>query len=94
MELEFEVEDGPRPSARRSERVDSVLDDPEIDQQAARRMGVRSALYVPLVAQGRPIGVVVAHDRLGATPSFVDEDVRLTGRSPRERPRPLSCRSV
>jgi signal transduction histidine kinase len=61
----------------RSERVDSVLDDPEIDQQAARRMGVRSALYVPLVAQGRPIGVVVAHDRLGATSSFADEDVRL-----------------
>jgi signal transduction histidine kinase len=62
----------------RSERVDSVLDDPEIDQQAARRMGVRSALYVPLVARGRPIGVVVVHDRLGATASFTDEDVRLT----------------
>jgi signal transduction histidine kinase len=62
----------------RSERVDSVLDDPEIDQQVARRMGVRSALYVPLVAQARPIGVVVAHDRLGATSSFADEDVRLT----------------
>ncbi|MEX2614218.1 MAG: GAF domain-containing sensor histidine kinase, partial [Gaiellaceae bacterium] len=62
----------------RSERVDSVLDDPEIDQQAARRMGVRSALYVPLVVGGRSIGVVVAHDKLGATPSFVDDDVRLT----------------
>ena len=62
----------------RSERVDSVLDDPEIDQQVARRMGVRSALYVPLVVQARPIGVVVAHDRLGATPSFTDDDVRLT----------------
>jgi signal transduction histidine kinase len=62
----------------RSERVDSVLDDPEMDQQAARRMGVRSALYVPLVVEGRPIGVVVAHDKLGATSSFTDEDVRLT----------------
>jgi signal transduction histidine kinase len=62
----------------RSERVDSVLDDPEIDQQVARRMGVRSALYVPLVARGRPIGVVVAHDRLGAASNFSDEDVRLT----------------
>ena len=61
----------------RSERVDSVLDDPEIDQQVARRMGIRSGLYVPLVVQGRPIGVVVAHDKLGATPSFADEDVRL-----------------
>jgi signal transduction histidine kinase len=62
----------------RSERVDSVLDDPEIDQQAARRMGVRSALYVPLVVQARPIGVVIAHDKLGATSSFTDDDVRLT----------------
>ena len=51
----------------RSERVDSILDDPEIDQQAARRMGVRSALFVPLVVRGRPIGVVVAHDKLGPT---------------------------
>ncbi len=62
----------------RSERVDSVLDDPEIDQQAAREMGVRSALYAPLVAHGRPIGVVVAHDKLGPTSSFTDHDVRLT----------------
>jgi two-component system, NarL family, sensor histidine kinase DevS len=61
----------------RSERVDSVLDDPELDQQVARRMGVRSALYVPLIAQGRSIGVVVAHDKLGPTSSFTDEDLRL-----------------
>ena len=61
----------------RSERIDSILDDPEIDQQAARRMGVRSALYVPLVVRGRPIGVVVAHDKLGSTPTFTDDDVRL-----------------
>jgi signal transduction histidine kinase len=61
----------------RSERVDSVLDDPELDQQIARRMGVRSALYVPLVVEGRAIGVVVAHDKLGPTSAFGDEDVRL-----------------
>ena len=61
----------------KSERVDSVLDDPEIDQQAARRLGVRSALFVPLVVRGRPIGVVVAHDKLGATSTFTDDDVRL-----------------
>ena len=64
-------------SRGRSERVDSVLDDPEIDQQVARRMGVRSALYVPLFVGARAIGVVVAHDRLGTTSSFNDEDVRL-----------------
>jgi two-component system, NarL family, sensor histidine kinase DevS len=62
---------------RRSERVDSVLDDPELDQQVARRMGIRSALYVPLVVENRAIGVVVAHDKLGPTSSFTDEDVRL-----------------
>ena len=61
----------------RSERVDSVLDDPEIDQQAARRMGARSALYVPLIVESRPIGVAVVHDKLGPTSSFTDEDVRL-----------------
>jgi signal transduction histidine kinase len=61
----------------RSERVDSVLDDPEIDQHAARRMAVRTALYVPLVVQGRPIGVVVAHDKMGTSPAFTDDDVRL-----------------
>ena len=37
----------------RSERVDSVLDDPEIDQQVARRLGVHSALYVPLLVRGQ-----------------------------------------
>jgi two-component system, NarL family, sensor histidine kinase DevS len=61
----------------RSERVDSVLDDPELDQRIARRMGVRSALYVPLVVEARAIGVVVAHDKLGPTSAFTDEDVRL-----------------
>ena len=79
MELELGASKTGRVLQRgRSERVDSVLDDPEIDQQVARRMGVRSALYVPLVAQARPIGVVVVHDSLGATSSFADEDVRLT----------------
>jgi signal transduction histidine kinase len=61
----------------RSERVDSVLDDPEVDQHAARRMGVHTALYVPLVVHGRPIGVVIAHDRNGADPRFSDDDLRL-----------------
>jgi signal transduction histidine kinase len=62
---------------RRAERVDSLLDDPEIDQEAARRLGARSGLYVPLVAGGRPIGVIVAHDREGTDPRFTDADLRL-----------------
>jgi len=61
----------------RSERVDSVVDDPEVDQQAARRLGVRSALYVPLIARGRTIGVLIAHDKAGAKPVFSDDDLRL-----------------
>jgi signal transduction histidine kinase len=61
----------------RSERVDSVLDDPEIDQQAARRMGARSALYVPLVLETRAIGVAIVHDKFGPSGSFSDEDLRL-----------------
>jgi signal transduction histidine kinase len=61
----------------RSERVDSVLRDPEIDQQVARQLGVSSGLYVPLIHLGRPIGVVVCHDRAGPDPRFTDEDVRV-----------------
>jgi signal transduction histidine kinase len=60
-----------------SERIDSVLEDPEIDQHAARRLGVHSALFVPLIARGRAIGVVIAHDKAGASPSFTDDDVRV-----------------
>ena len=61
----------------RSERVDSVLEDPEVDQQATRRLGVHSALYVPLVVRGEAIGVVIAHDKRGATPAFAEDDLRL-----------------
>jgi signal transduction histidine kinase len=62
---------------RRSARVDSVLDDPEVDQDEARRMGIRTGLYVPLVARGRAIGVVAVHDRLGNEARFSDADLRL-----------------
>ncbi len=61
----------------RSERIDSVLDDPEIDQRSARRLGARSALFVPLLLHGRAIGVLVAHDRAGPDPAFGEDDLRL-----------------
>jgi signal transduction histidine kinase len=61
----------------RSERIDSVLDDPEMDHAAAREIGMTAALYVPMVARGTPIGVLVAHDKLGADPRFTDDDLRL-----------------
>jgi two-component system, NarL family, sensor histidine kinase DevS len=78
MQLEFAGSKAGRVLERRgSERVDSVLEDPEIDQQTARRLGVHSALFVPLIARGRAIGVMIAHDRFGPSPSFTDDDVRL-----------------
>ena len=62
---------------RRAERVDSLFDDPEVDQEAAGRLGAHSGLYVPLVASARPIGVIVAYDKEGADPRFTDADLRL-----------------
>jgi signal transduction histidine kinase len=62
---------------RHSARVDSIFDDPEVDQEEARRLGVRTGLYVPLVARGRPIGIVVVHDKLGNEARFSDADLRL-----------------
>ncbi|HYZ20193.1 MAG TPA: GAF domain-containing sensor histidine kinase [Gaiellaceae bacterium] len=62
---------------RRSERVDSLIDDLEVDQDIARRMSARTGLYVPLVVQGRVIGGMSIHDKLGADARFADEDLRL-----------------
>ena len=62
---------------RRSERVDSVLDDPEVEQDAARRLGAHSALYVPLLVRDEAIGVIVAHDKRTADVRFTDENLRL-----------------
>jgi len=61
----------------RSERVESVLDDPEVDREVARRMGVTTALYVPLVVDGRAIGVIAAHDKVAPDPRFTEEDLRV-----------------
>ncbi len=63
---------------RQSLRTDSVLDDPDADQELARRLGMVSALYAPLVAGDRAIGVVVAINKVGADPRFSEEDLRLT----------------
>jgi two-component system, NarL family, sensor histidine kinase DevS len=63
---------------RRSERVDSTLEDVEVDQELSRRVGLRSGLFVPMVVADRPIGVIAAHNKLGPDPRFTDEDLRLT----------------
>ena len=62
---------------RRSERVDSLIDDIEMDQDAGRKMGARTGLFVPMLLRDRAIGVISAHDREGADARFTDEDVRL-----------------
>ena len=62
---------------RRSERVDSLLDDPEVDQAVARQMAGRAGLFVPLLAGDRAIGVVAAHDKLGFDARFTDADLRI-----------------
>ncbi len=63
---------------RRSERVDSILEDVEVDQDVARRMGLRSGLFVPMIAGDRAIGVIAAHNRRGSDPRFTDEELRVT----------------
>ncbi len=62
---------------RRSERVDSVIDDPEVDQSVVRRIQARTGLWVPLILRDRAIGVLVAHDKNVADWRFSDEDVRI-----------------
>jgi signal transduction histidine kinase len=61
----------------RSERVDSVLDDPEIDRDVSRAVAARTGLWVPLVVRGTPIGVIEIHDKLGDDVRFSDTDLRL-----------------
>ena len=62
---------------RRSERLDSLIDDPEVDREFARRMGMRAALFVPLLVVDRAIGVIQAFDKLAADRRFSNEDLRV-----------------
>ena len=62
---------------RRSERVDSVIDDPEVHQEVARRAGARTGMWVPLIARDRVIGVIEIHDKDGPDARFSDSDLRL-----------------
>jgi signal transduction histidine kinase len=62
---------------RRGERVDSLLDDPEVDYAVAEPLAARSGLYVPLVVRDQGIGVIVAHDKAGRDPRFSNDDLRL-----------------
>ena len=61
----------------RSERVDAVLDDPEVAHDIARQFGATTGLYVPLIVHDSPIGIVFAHDRRGRDPRFTNADLRV-----------------
>ena len=61
----------------RGERVDSLADDPEVDHEATLSIDARAGLYVPLIAGGRRIGVVGAHDKENDDPRFSDDDLRV-----------------
>ena len=60
-----------------SERIDSLLEDPEVNQEIARRLGASTGLYVPLRARERTIGVLIAHDKVGPDRRFTSADLRL-----------------
>jgi signal transduction histidine kinase len=64
---------------KRSERVDSVLDDPEVNREVTRQLAARTGLWAPLVVRDRAIGVLTAYDKLGDDPRFSDSDVRIAG---------------
>jgi signal transduction histidine kinase len=62
---------------RRTERVDSLIEDLKVDQETARLIDATTGLYVPLLVRGRALGVIAVHDKEGSDPRFTDEDVRL-----------------
>jgi signal transduction histidine kinase len=62
---------------RRSERIDSVLDDPEVHQEVSRQLAARTGMWIPLIARDQAIGVVEIHDKEGADPRFTHDDFRL-----------------
>jgi len=61
----------------RSERIDSLVEDPEVNQEVARRLGASTGLYFPLRARARTIGVLIAHDKIGRDQRFGSADLRL-----------------
>jgi signal transduction histidine kinase len=60
-----------------SERIDSLLADPEMDQVLAGRVSGVTALLIPLVFHDRAIGIMSAYNKDGPDPRFTDDDLRL-----------------
>jgi signal transduction histidine kinase len=61
----------------KSERVDALLADPEVDQVVAGRVGGVTALLIPLIFDERAIGIISAFNKSGRDARFTDDDVRL-----------------
>jgi diguanylate cyclase (GGDEF)-like protein len=74
------VEVGPVPGALRHAEHAVLVDrddcDPDLAAYLAGR-GIAQALIAPVRGETRLAGVMVLGDRIGATPSFTEEDVRL-----------------
>jgi signal transduction histidine kinase len=62
---------------RRSERIDSVIDDPEVHQEVSRRLAARTGMWVPLIGREQAIGVLEIHDKEGPDARFTHDDFRL-----------------
>ena len=89
--IPYETKVGAVLKRAQSERVDAILDDPEVIQELARQFGATTGLYVPLLTRGGAIGIAFAHDREGRDPRFTSADLRSGGafrpaRSDRRRP--------
>jgi signal transduction histidine kinase len=62
---------------RRSERIDSVMEDPEVHQETTRRLAAHTGMWIPLIARDQAIGVLEIHDKEGADARFSHDDFRL-----------------
>lgn len=61
----------------RSERIDDVAADSEVDQTVASALDAKAQLVAPLIVGERALGVVIAVDRDGPDPRFDDDHLRL-----------------
>jgi signal transduction histidine kinase len=61
----------------RSERVDSVIDDPESDLELTRALEMLTGLYVPMRLRDTTIGLIVVADKLVPDRRFSSDDLRL-----------------
>jgi diguanylate cyclase (GGDEF)-like protein len=74
------VQVGPVPAALRNAEHAMIVDADDTEAEVAHYLferGIAQALVAPVRGETRLAGVMILGDRVGATPSFTDEDVRL-----------------